>query len=208
MAIDDRELCSRSRKALRNPTQDANAEGGPLYPPPPPGVRARSAARASPRLLGIVSAVCFGAPLGLACVPQLHAPPRCWCTYSGHLPLEAPTRRAGRGGAALSALCSQQIGVTAKRTKNGLLPPAICYYDIDGATSIWRLWCHEANDGETPVSEFTAHLRERAAELWRNIEIDTPEPVRLQRPVTCPCSPTSPTALICTKAGAQARCAP
>jgi hypothetical protein len=28
------------------------------------------------------------------------------------------------------------------------------------------------------------YLRERAAELWRNIEIDTPEPVRLQRSVT------------------------
>jgi hypothetical protein len=38
----------------------------------------------------------FGAPLGPACVPQLHAPPRCWCTYSGHLPLGAPTRRVER----------------------------------------------------------------------------------------------------------------
>jgi hypothetical protein len=48
---------------------------------PPPGMRARSADRASPRLLGIASDACFGAPLGLACVPQLrHAPPRCWLT--------------------------------------------------------------------------------------------------------------------------------
>ena len=54
----------------------------------------------SPRLLGIASAACFGMPLGLACrlvyVPQLLAPARCWCAYSGHLPLGAPTRRVER----------------------------------------------------------------------------------------------------------------
>jgi hypothetical protein len=81
----------------RNP-HNANARRkrarGYLYPP---GMRARSAAHAPPRLLGIASAACFGVPLGLACVPQLLAPPRCWCTYSGHLPLGAPTRRVKRG---------------------------------------------------------------------------------------------------------------
>jgi hypothetical protein len=33
------------------------------------------------------------------CVPtQLPAPPRCWCAYSGHLLLGAPTRRVKRFG--------------------------------------------------------------------------------------------------------------
>jgi hypothetical protein len=54
----------------------------------------------TPWLLGIASAACFGAPLGLACrlacVPQLLAPARCWCVHSGHLPLGAPTRRVER----------------------------------------------------------------------------------------------------------------
>jgi hypothetical protein len=68
-------------------------------------VGARSAARASPRLLGIASSGCSPpsclrrgttrllhhlSPPGGACVPHpLHL--RCWCAYSGHLPLGAPT---------------------------------------------------------------------------------------------------------------------
>jgi hypothetical protein len=47
-------------------------------------------------LLGIASASCFGAPPDLACVLQLHAPPRCWCAYAGHFLLGAPTRRVKR----------------------------------------------------------------------------------------------------------------
>jgi hypothetical protein len=68
---------------------------------------------ASPRLLGIASAACFGVPLGLACVPQLHASPRCWCAYSGHLLLGAPTQRAKRIYLAIEAHgqpCRQATG--------------------------------------------------------------------------------------------------
>jgi hypothetical protein len=64
-------LCSRqSLQNSQSPYCNARRKrlGGSDLPPP--GMRARSAARASPRLLGIASAACFGAPLGLACVPQ------------------------------------------------------------------------------------------------------------------------------------------
>jgi hypothetical protein len=55
-------------------------------------------------MLGIASAACFGAPLGLACrlayVPKLLVACTCLsgarCAYSGHLPLGAPTRRVER----------------------------------------------------------------------------------------------------------------
>jgi hypothetical protein len=77
--------------------QIANARRRP--PPPPSRVRARSAARASPWLLGIASAACFGVPLGLACVPQLYAPPRCWCAYSVLITQGAYYSHWGLGGA-------------------------------------------------------------------------------------------------------------
>jgi hypothetical protein len=64
----------RERKTLKLETRDALAFGGTKYPP---GKRARPAARASPRLLGIASAACFGAPLGLAC--RLCTPAACTC---------------------------------------------------------------------------------------------------------------------------------
>jgi hypothetical protein len=100
-------------------------------PPPPPGVRARSAARASPRLLGIASAACFGAPLGLACVPQLHAPPRCWCTYSGHLPLGAPTRRV-----------EQRCPLLPNANSHGHGPPAPLPYRSGGQTGCTWLFTY------------------------------------------------------------------
>jgi hypothetical protein len=48
--------------------------------------------------------------------PQLHAPPRCWCAYSGHLPLGAPTRRVERArgpGPARVGLLGLQCSVRA-----------------------------------------------------------------------------------------------
>ena len=56
---------------------------------------------------------------------------------------------------------------------------------LDGGATIWRLRCREANEGEIPDSEFTAHLRTRAAELWRNIESEAPAQEREHRTVTC-----------------------
>jgi hypothetical protein len=74
---------------------DTNLPG--LFAPP---VRARSAARASPRLFGIASAACFGAPLGSpACVPHLPAPPRCWCACLGHLLLTGGTHSVSQTSA-------------------------------------------------------------------------------------------------------------
>ena len=88
----------------------------------------------------------------------------------------------------------------------GLFPPDVCWIlqqwgmspkratkwintmrDIllDGGATIWRLRCREANEGEIPDSEFTAHLRTRAAELWRNIESEAPAQEREHRAVTC-----------------------
>ena len=55
---------------------------------------------------------------------------------------------------------------------------------LDGATTIWRLRCRECNEGELPISEVTAHLRDRAIELWRNIEQDTPVEAREYKAVT------------------------
>ena len=62
-----------------------------------PPVRARSAARASPRLLGIASSGCLPSCLrrGTTRLPDSVYPSclhlRCRCAYSGHLPLGAPT---------------------------------------------------------------------------------------------------------------------
>jgi hypothetical protein len=64
---------------------DLATRHGAVFAPP---VRARSAARASPRLLGLLGiasaacpAACVGAPLDLACVPQLPA-----CTSGASVP--------------------------------------------------------------------------------------------------------------------------
>jgi hypothetical protein len=59
---------------------------------------------------------------------------------------------------------------------------------LDGGATTWRLRCHVAKQTKGKFrtdSEFTAHLRARAAELWRNIESEAPAQERKHRAVTC-----------------------
>jgi hypothetical protein len=66
----------------------------------------------------------------------------------------------------------QQLGVRTKRAQK--LITNMRNLLLDGATAIWRFRCREANDGEIPDTEFTATLRDRATELWHNIENGMP----------------------------------
>jgi hypothetical protein len=115
-----------------------------------PPVRARSAARASPRLLGIASAACFGAPLArdhlaLPVYPtQLHAPRSQVMgagvrAYSGHLlppagwghPLSERVKRPQRvkrclgNGIIVSGLANVRMILSAKL---GPLSPAFALF--------------------------------------------------------------------------------
>ena len=77
----------------------------------------------------------------------------------------------------------QHMGMTSKRAQKWV--KQVRDILLDGATTIWRLRCRECNDeGELPISEVTAHLRDRAIELWRNIEQDTPVEAREYKAVT------------------------